>query len=116
MTAHCRIGRIRMKTGGADVRVIDATPPKTQFGAALMMNARTVATRWDNLAGYVMIGWDSGGGYTVGWRYDPEAGGIPPTLLPSWVAEVVRREIVSAQAVRDVIDREYRPPQPRPPA
>ncbi len=107
---HCRIGRVRMKSGGAEVRVIDATPPRTKFGAALMMNARTVATNWHHLAGYVMVGWDRAGGYTMGWRYDPKDGGVPPALLPSWMAEVVRREIVTSQAVRDVIDSEYRPP------
>jgi hypothetical protein len=35
----------------------------------------------------------------VGWRYDPDTAKIPRALLPHWVSEVIRRDlIVSAEA------------------
>lgn len=55
--------------------------------------------------GYVAIAWDGTGAYRYGYHL-PRRGAIGRSLLPSWLAEIVRREIVTADDVRDIVSTE----------
>jgi hypothetical protein len=99
-----RIGRIRMKAGGAEVRVLASKPGpdgKDDWRGALVRNAKTVAemgTDADPLAGYVLVGIFCNGGVSVGYRYNFDApNSIPRRLLPSFVAEVIREDLISGE-------------------
>lgn len=108
-----RIGRIRMKNGGADVRVLQSAlgiDGADDWRGAIVRNARGVAemgTKDAPLVGYILLGMFSDGGVSFGYRYDPEAMPIPRALLPAWVAEVTRREMVTATEVREVFHSMY---------
>jgi hypothetical protein len=50
-----------------------------------------------------MLGLFSDGKTSCGFRYDPEQPAlIPRALLPSYVAEVIRRDILTAAEAEDV--------------
>lgn len=106
-TAHCRIRRVRMKNG-ADVTVLrrDAA---NGLGHTLMAHAREIATiQGDGMTGFFVVAWDEEGAYSSGTRVNA---GIPQTLLPSWLAEVARRELVTTTQIRQVIEAEYLTPR-----
>ena len=105
----CRIGRVRMKNGGADVRVLH-TPVREDDGenwnGKMIANARHLAD-FGPVASYVVVAVYEDGTYALGWRGDPELTRIPRMAWPSFVAEIMRREIITAEEVRHVIDNEY---------
>lgn len=108
-----RIGRIRMKNGGADVRVFDrkqVNPEGEDWRGGLVTSARKVAefaSDDDPLAGYVVIGLFKSGMSSVGWRYDPDTAGVPRVLLPHWIAEIVRRDLITEREARSVFDEMF---------
>lgn len=109
-----RVSRVRMKRGGAEVRVLHnriAEAGGEDHRGALLRNARAIAdlaTLAVPLVGYVLIGIYEDGATSVGFRYDHEnRNAIPRALLPAWVAEVIRRDIISAEEARDVFDRMF---------
>lgn len=107
MSAHCRIGRVKLKAGGAEVRIFANPEPRSEKASSLVRNARGIAGNFDeDVSGYVLFAWDSQGRYSFAYRFT-EGGPIPFTLLPAYVADVVRREIVTAEQVRNVVDDEY---------
>lgn len=99
---RARIGRVRMKGGGADVVVIDreaTNPDDENWCGKVVQNARSVAeqsTPESPLIGYILIGFYSDGATSVGFRYDPERCAIPRALMPAWISEIVRREMITA--------------------
>jgi hypothetical protein len=104
-----RIGRVRMKSGGADVRVLAqrAVPfeEEEDYRGALLRNAKTVidaATDEAPLVGYLLIGMYDDGCTSTGFRYAHDNGNaIPRTLLPAWTAEVIRRELITSVTAED---------------
>jgi hypothetical protein len=106
-----RIGRVRMKNGGADVRVLESKPGldgAEDWRGAIVRNARAIAEMATDdapLSGYVVVGLYGDGCTSVAFRYDLESGGIiPRALLPAYVAEVIRRDLISAEESRDVFN------------
>ena len=101
-----RIGRIRMKDGGAEVRVLHSRPGPDggdDWRGAVVRNARAVAefaTEEAPLVGYLLIGFYDDGTNSVGFRYDSNnRNAIPTNLIPAWTAEIIRRHmIVDAEA------------------
>ena len=96
-----------MKGGGADVRVLrrDVLGPRAE---KLLRNARNIAEQTSPLVGFVIVAWNDRGGYKIG--ADASADDDNPvtlTLLPSYIADVVRRELVTRQTVRDTLADEY---------
>ena len=90
-----RIGKVRMKETGFEFRVINGPPePESDFGARLLSAARDIAAD-DGLAGYVVIGLTEDGGYRCGFRWDDARSPIPRTLMPAYMAELVRREMIT---------------------
>jgi hypothetical protein len=102
-----------MKDGGADIRVLDrrpANPDDENWRGKIVESARNVAefaTDDNPLAGYAVIGLFADGASSVGWRYDPETAGVPRVLLPHWIAEVIRRDIITYGEARSTFDEMY---------
>lgn len=99
-----RIGKIRLKAGGAEVRVLDRQTPHhgENWCGKIVDNARGIASHDQDgarLVGYVIMGLFSDGSHSTAWRYDPALSPIPRRLLPAYVAEVVREDLITEQAV-----------------
>lgn len=109
-----RIGRVCMKNGGADVHVLRSRPGPDggeDWRGSLVGNARAIAemgTPDNPLAGYVVLGLFSNGGTSLGYRYDYEAkGAVPRMLLPAWVAELIRRDLIANKEAHDVFSEMF---------
>ena len=108
-----RIGRIRMKSGGADIRVLDrkATHPEGEnWQGKMVENAKAIAdmsTDQQPLAGYLTLGIFADGSTAMGFRYDMDNCAIPRALLPSWVAEVLRRDLLTAPEAERMFDDKF---------
>lgn len=103
---RARIGRIRMKNGGADVRVLDrdpVNPNDEDWRGKIVANARGIAESGE-LAGYLVIGMFADGSYSMGFRYDHERTPIPLSLIPSWTEEIIRRELITKHEARSVFN------------
>lgn len=110
---RARIGRIRMKNGGADVRVLDRkelNPDGENWRGKVIENARAVASfdqQGSDFVGYILIGFYSDGSSSVGFRYDANRCPIPRSLMPSYIAELVRRDMVTAPECREIFDQKF---------
>lgn len=104
--AHCRIGRVRMKNGGADVRVL----PSSSSGPAM-----DTLRRWaDNIAshgyrpdaiGAAAYMWDERSGTWMEWSsWHSTHATLPPTTLPAMV-EASLRESIAAVGIESRIMR-----------
>lgn len=104
---RARIGRIRMKNGGADVHVLDRraiNPGGEDWRGTIVANARKVAeqsTEAAPLVGYIMVGMYGDGCASVGWRYDWDRCPVPRMVVPTWLAEVLRRDLISEVTATD---------------
>lgn len=91
-----------MKNGGADVHVLNRelpNPGDENWCGKVIENAKAVAgfsTPDSPLVGYVLIGIYGDGQSSVGYRYDPDRCPIPRSLMPAWIAELVRRDMITA--------------------
>jgi len=102
-----RIGKVRMKATGFEFRIIPGTPdPETDFGARLLKASRDIASD-RNLAGYVVLGLTQDGGFRCGFRWDDDRSPIPRTLMPSYIAEVFRRELITDIEAERVFDDKF---------
>lgn len=102
-----RIGKVRMKESGFEFRVINGVAdPESAFGARLMDNARTIGSD-TALAGYLVVGLTEDGGYRCGFRWDDEKSPIPRTLMPAYVAEIVRRELITDVEAEQIFDSKF---------
>jgi hypothetical protein len=104
-----RVRRVRLKDGGAEVRVLRSNPGPDggdDWRGAVVRNARAVAemaTDDSPLVGYVLIGLYGDGAASVGYRYDNKAGNIiPRALIPAWIAEIIRRDMLAGEQAREV--------------
>lgn len=111
-----RIGRIRMKNGGADIHVLPQPnaplADDEDYRGALIRNARAVAdmgTAEDPLVGYVLIGIYDSGQTSAGFRYfSDNANAIPRSLIPSWIAEICRRELITSVEAEERFDTMFK--------
>lgn len=110
---RARIGRVRMKNGGADVHVLDRKPINPEgedWRGSLVSGARKIAegsTDDNPLVGYVVLGIRESGNYAVGWRYDWDKARVPRMLFPSWIAEIIRNDLINEHTARDVFDEMF---------
>lgn len=90
----CRIGRVRLK-GAATVLPFRQTE-RDYLQGQIVKNAAGIANSYASgeMDGYLVIGWSKDGAYNIGYRL-PFDGVITPTLLPSWLSDVVRRESIT---------------------
>jgi hypothetical protein len=108
-----RIRRVRIK-GGADLHIIAnaaATAGGEDWRGAIVRNAKRVAelsTTDDPLVGYLLVGFYANGTTSVGFRLkDDEPRMIPRSLMPAWVAEIVRRDLVTQIEAEETFDKRF---------
>lgn len=96
-----RIGRVRMKDGGADLHILRNPEPNDgeNWRGKVVAHARKVA-EYDEpgseLVGFCVIGLFSDGAASVGVRWDNKRSPIPRALMPAYVAEVIRRDLITS--------------------
>lgn len=91
-TARVRIGKIKMKAGGAEVRILprQSRDDGENYKGLIVNHARMIADDDKEMVGFVVIGIFADGTYNEGSRLDAGAA-IGRTMLPSYIAEIVRR-------------------------
>jgi len=110
---RARIGRIRMKSGGADVRVINREPinlDDENWCGKIIANARGVAEQSTDeapLVGYVVVGLYADGCSSIGYRYDPDRCPVPRSLIPLWIGEILRRDMITNVEAREVFNEMF---------
>lgn len=101
--SQARIGKIRMKAGGAEVRVLHR--PQGDQSAKIIRHAHVIAKMSEpgsELVGFVTIGLFNDGKTSVGCHYDPKTGVVPRAMLPAFVAEIIRRDLITAAEAEEV--------------
>lgn len=104
---RARISRVRMKNGGADIRVIRneaIEADEEDFRGKIVSNAKGIADKATDeapLVAYVMLGIYGDGAHSFCCRIPHESCPIPMTLMPAFVAEAVRRYTVTSDAAAD---------------
>lgn len=102
---RARIGRIRMKSGGADLRVLHTPMPNADgeenWRGKMIENAKGIASYEGDLDGYVVIGLWRDGRRSLAYRFSPR---IPRELMPSYVAEMLRREEIVKHEARETFN------------
>lgn len=91
----CRIGKVRLK-GAATILPFRQTE-RDYLQDCLIRNAAQIANFFaaGEMDGYVILGWDKNGVYTKGCRL-PFEGAIGLTMFPSWIADVMRRDLIAS--------------------
>jgi hypothetical protein len=106
--AHARIGRIRMKAGGAEVRLIRQETPNRDgsenWKGKLVEASRSIAGFKGEIVGYAVIAVYDDGSYSSGFRIDDDRCPVPATLWPAYVEEIIRRDMVTPRAVHDTLE------------
>lgn len=100
-----RIGRIRLKSGGAEVRLIRREQPNHEgaenWAGEIIRSAKTVANHTSKagpIRGFVLAAFYDDKSTYVNFRWGDESP-LNRALLPSYIAEVIRRDlIVEAEA------------------
>jgi hypothetical protein len=108
-----RISRVRLK-GGPDVRVLhrgEPNPGGEDWRGIMVRHAREIAEKGTDeapLAGFVVLGIFADGTTSLGYRYDVHQRlSIPRALIPAWIAEIIRRDIITNIEARDVFDEKF---------
>ncbi|HET7409685.1 MAG TPA: hypothetical protein VFJ13_05750 [Paracoccaceae bacterium] len=99
MNAHCRIRRVRFKAGG-EMRVLDRAPAENGLHDDLRRRVGILVESFPDMAGFAVVVWDDKGWFSRGTGWNNRLSPIGQTLLPSFVAEVLRRDTVE-DVVRD---------------
>lgn len=84
----------------------DAEDPENYRGV-IVGHARSMAEQSESgseLAGFVVIGMYSDGRSSLGWRMPDN---IPSCLAPAYVAELIRRDIVTGREAEYVFDNKF---------
>lgn len=96
-----------MKATGFEFRVISGPPdPENDFGARLLKCAREISQSSD-LVGYVVIGLTPDA-YRCGFRWNDDKSTVPRTLFPSYMAELLRREMLTGPEAEAVFDDKFK--------
>lgn len=89
--SHCRIAKIRYKDKPHLVEIIPA--PRNDFHQTMHEHVDLIAEAMaDKMAGFAIVAWDFDGRFTRGTRLH-EKSFVGNTLLPSFVAEILRRDV-----------------------
>jgi len=98
----CRIGRVRMKSG-ADVTILRTPQRKAEHADTLVRQAADIADD-PTLCAYVIVAVCTDGTYNMGARI-PDNCPVPLSLWPSYVAEVIRRELVTVTEIDKTLEK-----------
>ena len=100
-TARVKIGRVRFHNGPT-LRVFDrdkaTTPEGVEFGRSLVSSAGNMAEWWEDMAGYVVICWNSRGRWTVGYRNGANSP-FSAVMMPSFVEAALREQGTTNETV-----------------
>lgn len=99
----CRIGRVKFHRGGEIVPLNTTKYEGVQ--ADLLSISRQIADMMPDMAGCFVVGWNKEGHYSVGWRSGESS--IPPRMMPSWLAEIARDEMIVQDTACDVFNRAF---------
>lgn len=106
--SHARIGKVTFKSGGATLRVLH-TDRKDGAGenwsGELIKSARATAQFSEpgsELCGWVMIGLYTDGMCSFSYRLDETRSRVPRALLPAYVAELIRRDVITKIKFEDM--------------
>ncbi len=102
--ARTRIGRVKFKAGGAEVRILDRVENEDgeNYKGLIVKHARQIAENEGEMVGFVVIGIFADGGYSEGCRLHKDAQ-IGRTMLPAYIAEIVRRSAIIEPTVNGEI-------------
>lgn len=97
-----RIGRIRMKSGGATIRVISGSPDD-DFVLHMRSRAANMARDDADLTAYVIITTYANGEFD--FAHGRKANHpIPMTLWPSYIEEIARRRMIIVDEVEATVE------------
>lgn len=110
--SHARIGKIRLKTGGATLSVLH-NPMKESAGkenwcGEVVKSARKIAEFSEpgsELCGFVVIGLYADGMHAMGLRLDETRCHVPKMLMPAYIAEIIRRDFITKDKFNDMFER-----------
>lgn len=88
-----------MKDGGATIRMIPCEGREAgDLRRAMMGQAAAVVRNFGpEVAGFVVLAWDNEAQFSLGWELTPPSP-VTLTLLPSWIADVMRRSLIETGA------------------
>lgn len=100
MNPHCRIGRVTMKA--SNVVVLPGVDSSGSIERGMLRDVHELASYYPGrMGGYALVAWNMEGRWARGIRLNPKCF-IGLTMLPSFVAEVLRRDI-SADVTKEVL-------------
>lgn len=104
-----RLRSVRMKSGGAKVRVLhNAKPDPTDNLQGEVLRHARLASSYGNqqapLDGFVVIALYSDGCTSVGFKLP---GRLPPTLATAFLCEVIRRDLTVQNEANRVFDERF---------
>ena len=90
----CRIGKIRMKAGGAEVHRLPLSD-KDRVQRLMAEKAAKLASLYKpgEMVGYVVFGWDINGYHSTAYLIE-EKSPIGLTLLPAYISDALRRRMI----------------------
>lgn len=98
---------MRLK-GGADLIILPGGKERDGgFSEAVVSHANRIAEfdePSDPLVATLVIGLYEKGTASVGWRCDNRRIPVPLSLLPAWIGEIVRRDIIVEGEAREIFD------------
>jgi hypothetical protein len=90
----CRIGKVTLKNGTQIVPF--PAPARDARQKDIVRHARKLADAFDTneMTGFITIAWNADSAYSLGYGVTPGEGpGM--SLIPTWVADCIRREFIS---------------------
>jgi len=102
-----RIGRIRLKNGGAEVRLLNRRLDPghgENWRGEIVRAARKIGEHGEpgsDLVGFVVVGLFSDGAHSIGLRWDPDRVPIPRRLMPVYVEELVREHLIIDHLIKE---------------
>lgn len=100
-----RIGKITMKSGGAEVRILRQETPKNNVQGLIMTEARKIADMSEpgsELVGFVWIGIFSDNRTATGAHINSSTIPFNRAMIPAFVSEVLRRDLITSHEADEV--------------
>lgn len=104
---RARIGKVRMKAGGAELHIIDGPDHQDGKEAKLLQMARFVADESEegsSLEGFIILAFYSDKCRNILFDLDGDHG-IPREMFPAYAEELVRRKCIMQAEACDVVNR-----------
>ena len=102
MNTHCRVGRVVLKAS-PHLAVLPFRPNKTDLHKTLKSQTEQLIKIIPDMAGYAVVAWDFDGWFSRAAHTHPESP-IGTTLMPSFVAEVLRRDTMTNVVLQNIED------------